>query len=560
MTKHIQTLIVGFALLCLYTIGFAQNTVGVLSYDPSQASDGYNLFFPHNQTTVYLFDNCGRVVHSWPDTAGIRPGNAVYLLENGHLVKCKRPASIAGNPIWAGGGGATVEIRDWDNNLLWTFTLNDSLRRLHHDVAPMPNGNILMIAWENKTAAEAVAVGRDTALIPEGELWPDYVIEVKPIGVDSFDIVWEWHAWDHLIQDYDSTKPSFGNPADFPELIDINFLGSTSGEADWMHVNAIDYNPTVDQIILSVPTFGEVWIIDHSTTTAQAASSSGGASGLGGDLMFRWGNPQAYRQGTAADQKLFYQHDAHWVRLGIPESDPEYDKISVFNNRVSGEHSTAHLISPNFNSYDWEYAKSGDTWEPSGFFWSFIDTPRTNMYSNILSSLQVLPNGNRLISTGRPGYSFEINADGEKVWEYKNPMVSGVIADQGDTLSLSSNLHFNMKRYPSTYKGFDNRDLTPGNFIENNSKAFHPACFATSIDGSPTLSTVQVYPNPASESLTIASEELVDQLTVHNTVGQEVHLPVFKPAKVQKLDLSSWAPGMYIITVNGQSIHKVVVE
>jgi len=45
-------------------------------------------------------------------------------------------------------------------------------------------------------------------------------------------------------------------------------------------------------------------VIDHSTTTAQAAGHSGGTYGKGGDLLYRWGNPNAYQHGTAADESF----------------------------------------------------------------------------------------------------------------------------------------------------------------------------------------------------------------------------------------------------------------
>ena len=312
-----------FLLCCFAGKIQAQNTVGLLSYEPSESFQGYNLFYPHNQPNVYLINDCGEIVHVWEDEPNFRPGNMAYLQDDGRLIKCKRESAVANDPIWAGGGGAFVEIRGWDNNLEWSFEQNDSLARLHHDIAPMENGNILMIVWEKKTKEEAIAAGRDTSLITEGELWPDYIIEVDPT---TDEIVWEWHAWDHLIQDFDPTKANYGVVADNPQKININW-DTSDGEADWMHTNAIDYNDELRQILISVPTFHEVWVIDHSTTTEQAAGSFGGLGGRGGDLLYRWGNPATYDTGTEADQKLFYPHDIHWIDTYLVPTHPYLRKV-----------------------------------------------------------------------------------------------------------------------------------------------------------------------------------------------------------------------------------------
>ena len=175
--------------LLVIAAAYSQNTVGLLSYDFSQTYNGYNLMFPHNQPDVFLLNNCGEIVQTWADADTFRPGNIAYLTEEGNLIKGKRNANVANDPIWAGGGGETIEIRSWDNELLWTFTLNDSTRRIHHDFEPLPNGNILMIVWDNRTAEEAIEAGRDPDLLFDGELWSESIIEVKPIGLDSFDIV-----------------------------------------------------------------------------------------------------------------------------------------------------------------------------------------------------------------------------------------------------------------------------------------------------------------------------------------------------------------------------------
>jgi hypothetical protein len=109
-----------------------------------------------------------------------------------------------------------------------------------------------MTAWEYKTEEEALTAGRNPLLLSDKQLWPDHIIEVRPIGYDQGENVWEWYAWDHLIQDYDPTKENYGNVSAHPELIDINIPIDT---ADWMHTNSIDYNAKYDQILISIHNF-----------------------------------------------------------------------------------------------------------------------------------------------------------------------------------------------------------------------------------------------------------------------------------------------------------------
>jgi hypothetical protein len=107
---------------------------------------------------------------------------------------------------------------------------------------------------------------------------------------------------------------------DKDKLKAIGYLGGGRGPVnpDWTHFNGVAYNADLDQIVLSVHSFSEIWIIDHSTTTGEAAGHKGGRSGKGGDLLYRWGNPRVYRAGTVKDQKLFSQHNAHWIPKGYP--------------------------------------------------------------------------------------------------------------------------------------------------------------------------------------------------------------------------------------------------
>lgn len=540
---------------------FAQNTVGLIQYDVSKAFEGYNLHFPHNQGSVYLLNNCGEIVHSWPDNTGYKPGNGVWLRDNGWLYVAKGRGGVSNPNLHAGGGGEKIEIRDWDNSILWSYTMNDSLQRLHHDISIMPNGNILAIAWEKKSMAEAIAAGRDTSKLTEGELWPDKIVEIQPsFGTGLATIVWEWHAWDHLIQDFDSSKTNYGVVANNPHKIDLNYTAYNTN-ADWMHSNAIDYNESLDQIVLSVPTFNEVWIIDHSTTTAQATTSNGGLAGRGGDLLYRWGNPAAYQ--VVGTQQLFYQHDIHWADKGLDNSHPEYGKLVVFNNQVGVDYSSAHTFSPIFDSYNWEYSISGNSWGPTNFDWNFSTTPPQDMYSTGLSSVQILPNSNRLICIGRWGRSIEVTDSGDVVWEYINPIKAGNPLPQGDTsLTINANLQFRMTRYASDYAAFNGKTLNPMGYIELNPDTNY--C-ATLVNIEPLESLeehISIFPNPnqGQFQLKIDLEETKNrQIRVLNSLGQVIWQKESRENQIS-IDLDQAPAGFYFLKINGRTAAKIIKQ
>ena len=367
---------------------------------------GYILFSPMGSTTTYEIDYNGTVLHTWP--SGNLPGYSVYPVGNGTIVRAARQ----GLEI----GGIVQEIA-WNGEILWEFTYNSDEHLSHHDIKPLPNGNVLVIAWEFKTEAETLAAGRNPNLQPTGPLIPDHLIEISPSG----DIVWEWHVWDHLIQDYDPSKENYGVVKDHPELIDINFESQHSMMiSDWTHLNSVDYNENLDQILLSSWYFNEIWVIDHSTTTLEAAGHTGGNRGKGGDLLYRWGNPRTYRTGNESDQKLFGQHDAQWIEAGCPGS----GNIFVFNNgldRPDGEYSSVEeLVPPLTENGTYSYI-SGFPYLPENPFWVYTAPVPTDFYSEIISGCQRLPNGDTLICNGLKGVFFEVTPEKEVVWEYTNP-------------------------------------------------------------------------------------------------------------------------------------------
>lgn len=550
MKKTLLTL----AIVFVSSLGAMSQTVGLLSFDETKAQDGYNLYFPHRQGNVFLLDNCGRLVHQWEDTI-YNPGNSVFLSEDGLLYAAKGRGGLSNEYIHAGGGGELLEIRNFDDEILWQWFYNDSTKRLHHDYTVMPNGNILAIAWERFNMEDCIQAGRDSENLPDGELWPDHIIEIEPVYPDGANIVWEWHAWDHMVQEFDETKDNYGVVADHPELIDINF--TPDGVADWHHMNAIDYNPFLDQIVMSVPTFNEMWIIDHSTTTQQAAGHSGGLSGMGGDLIFRWGNPMAYQAGDTLDQKLFYQHDTHWLDVELGTGDPDFGKIGFFNNRVGDDFSSVGIINAVFDSYESGYELENGQFLPEDYDWEYTTPEPTDMWSTGLSGMQKLPNENILICVGRFGYNFEITPDEEIVWEYVNPLLGGEPVAQGTELGINDNIMFRMLRFSPDYAGFDGQTFSPMGYIELEPDMDF-VCPIVSVDelSNEQLSQIKAFPNPTDGRLNISVNQdwgRIQKVDIHNAQGQ---LMFNKETTINDylldIDVADYAAGVYVFTVTSE--------
>ncbi len=502
-----QTFIV-IAAVFFMILGFgsapAQQTVGLFLNDTA-AFEGYNLFMQNRSTTAFLIDNCGREIHRW-ETPYV-PALSVYLLENGNLLRTARLV-----PTGAGYGGLVQKL-DWDGTVLWEYQYYDSGRLQHHDIEPMPNGNVLMIAWENKSRAEAMAAGRDSTFLGDS-LCPLHIVEVQPTGQTTGDIVWEWHAWDHLIQDHDVTKTNFGVVAERPELIDINFPADHSS-ADWVHANSVAYNPALDQIVVSSRVFSEIWVIDHSTTTAEAAAHTGGDRGVGGDLLYRWGNPMAYRAGTVDDQKYIGQHDARWIAPGFPGE----GNISIFNNgvgRPGGNYSSVDVIVPPIDgSGDYaQPAASGIAFGPADLDWSYVADPPEDLYSGSISGAERLANGNTLICEGTKGTFLEVTLDHEIVWKYVNPMRPTGPLTQGQT--PANNIVFRVVRYAPDYPGLAGRDLSPGAPLE-----LSPVTFSGTAH-SPT----EPYPSDSVVITTSLDIGTVVALDLHVDTGDGYHVVV----------------------------------
>ena len=443
-----------------YSPSGEERSVGLLLNEPGAAL-GYTLFTGHWNNDVFLLDPLGRVAHAWHmDTRR----EYIKLLDNGNLLVIE----------W---GPGALEF-DPDGNMVWQYKVD----RAHHDFLKMPNGNVMLLVRRLKTREQAIAAGANPEFISADRLTHDYLLEVRPTSAGG-EIVWEWSPWDHLIQDFDPSKPNYGAVADHPELIDINFLLNptikrTHATMDWLHANTVDYNPELDQIMLSPRHFSELWIIDRSTTTEEARGHSGGNSGMGGDLLYRWGNPRAYGRGTTADQRLFWQHQPHWIPPGLPGA----GNILLFNNGnefpgYERFYSSIDEIVLPADGYRYRRAADG-TYPPAELAWTYVADPPADFYAQILSGAQRLPNGNTLVVDGTAGTIFQITPEGRIVWKYVVPLNIHFHLRQGErpktvstpyaypARSLANSLH-RAYWYPPDHPALQALDLTPGAFLED---------------------------------------------------------------------------------------------
>ena len=499
-------------LLCLSSILLHGQSVGLFLNTP-EAYDGYTLVAPSGATRTHLIDNCGSIINQWDSE--YRTGESAYLLEDGSLLRTCRLQS----DFFTGGGiGGRVERFNWEGDLVWSFEIAGDSAHHHHDVAHLPNGNVVMLCWEYVSPAEAAFAGRQS----EGPLWPPVLYEIQPEGNDGGQVVWEWHAWDHLVQDADTALPNFGDPAQEVTRLDVNygqvngggFPGGPSG-GDWFHCNAVGYNAELDHLILNSRNWNEFYIIDHGTTTEEAA-------GPDGDLLYRWGNPQTYGRGDAGDRVFYMQHDAHWIAQDGPTmtgSDPTHT-VLVYNNgngRPSGDGSSVDELELPWDDALGRYTlpPDGDTsvpFAPLALDWSWPELPSMDFHSHNISGAQRLPNGNTLICEGNKGKLFEISAAGDIVWEYWTAYNQWGPIVQGD--NAFGNSTFRAYRYAPDYPAFEGRDMTPGDPVEANPLPFdcelHPAPVDTTTTGVEGVDArIHVGPNPAVDFLDIAAEQPV---------------------------------------------------
>jgi hypothetical protein len=239
-----------------------------------------------------------------------------------------------------------------------------------------------------------------------------------------------------------------------------------NGGSDAYHLNAINYNPDLDQIILSSPNLNEVFIIDHSTSTQEAAGHRGGRWGKGGDLLYRWGNPQNYRQGDSTHQQSFGQHDVRWIDKGHPGE----GSLTFFNNAIPGDerkdslaYSSIYQIKPLTDDLGNYVLMPNKRFGPAEPEWKYIAKDTISFFSGFVSGSHRLKNGNTFINEGAKGRFFEVTPKGDIIWEYLSQYRGNIHHPNGDPASPMPLTYFNFRAnfIPADHPAFKDKTLVP---------------------------------------------------------------------------------------------------
>jgi hypothetical protein len=313
-------------------------------------------------TEMRLIDMNGNTVHKWNVVPNYDA--RARLTKDGHLVLIDEEIN------------AEILEYDWDGNIVFRFKPPKGYLP-HNDIQVLPNGNIMFLCDEHvpeeylKGVKDVDTPWWGTIKRKGVKMLGEAIFEVTPKG----EIVWEWHAHQHL---------------------DINKFSPLTPRHDWPHANAIfsvpenkwydagDKRFKPGNIIFNPRNLDTIYIVDKDTKQVV------------------WEYTHHYQGGMA------HCHESQMIEKGLQGA----GNIIFFDNGLFPKHrdhsgQTIILeINPVTKDIVWKYETLGYS--------------NIKFFSKTKGSMNRLPNGNTFISEDNTGRLFQVNAEGDIVWEYVN--------------------------------------------------------------------------------------------------------------------------------------------
>lgn len=415
MFRDLRVLSLFFGLHCLAWPVSAQSVApeavidGVLMPAPVPVSRGKMaresvLLVPDFGKETILLDDQGKELLVWKSQDS-NAGGARLLKDRCLLHVVNRPLQRTFRKAMIGGG---LEILDAESRPIWRFWNATSEHASCGDALMLPNGNVLTMTMEWKSKEDVVKAGRDASLVDDNGMLIPGLMEVKPNGPTAGIPVWKWSLWNHLYQQAHPALANYSFPKSKEGCVDIN-LGQQKRRG-WIQPMEIDYNEK-EQLILVTFQNRQAWVIDHSTTTAEAATDKGGKSGKGGRLL------QKLAFSATPDQKSVPVMSAWWEAdssIGVLRPNSTFAQMS--NPRSGAAYQVASL------------AGAGDRQ---------ITFPAKDGKQINVRNARFLTDGSLVMTSGFPGQIVRLSKSGEIQWRYENTRgmqsfyVGGAAGDTG---------------------------------------------------------------------------------------------------------------------------------
>ncbi len=212
--------------------------------------------------TAAAFDLEGNLIwfNDLQDTPYLDSPFPIKPLPNGHFLVVYNSATANGVREIDLAGNVVFQISNADvGNLLVQGGLETTKVSLHHDILPLQNGHLILLANTTKTYTDLA--GYPGSTVVTGDVIIDLDQNRQP--------VWFWSTFDHL----DINR----HPLTFP---------------DWTHSNALIYSPDDGNLILSMR--NQNWIIKINYQDGRGDGSILWRLGAEGDFVIPGGLPSDY--------------------------------------------------------------------------------------------------------------------------------------------------------------------------------------------------------------------------------------------------------------------------